>query len=248
MPDLEKSKGWEYIQATKFSPETIANLDRPEILPAKNWLKEYTGATKIALPRQFSYTDANLWQILGKRRSQNDFQKAEISAENLGLILWAAQGLTAQKGPYFLRNAPSAGALYPVETYVCIERVTGIEPGVYHFNCKEFALEQIRSGSTAKELQACLPGQEFCGEAAFSFVWTAFFRRNMVKYGHRGMRYILLETGHIAQNTALALTALGLNGCPVAAFYDDMLANLLKIDSKEESPLYLMSCGGKNGD
>ncbi len=248
MPDLEKSKGWEYIQATKFSPETLADFDRPEILAAKSWFKEYPGVPKITLPRHFSYTEANLWQIIGKRRSLHDFQETEISAENLGLILWAAQGLTAQKGPYFLRNTPSAGALYPVETYVCIERVTDIESGIYHFNCKEFALEQVRCGSNAKEMQVCGLGQEFCGTAAFSFVWTAFFRRNMVKYGHRGMRYILLEMGHIAQNTALALTALGLNGCPVAAFYDDMLADLLKIDGKEESPLYFMSCGKKNGD
>ncbi len=204
MPDLHKSKGWQYIQDTKFAPETLGQLDRPEIMPAKSWLKTCDNAPKVALPRQFAYEDANLWQALSKRRSRRDYdQQAPVTLEQLGLILWAAQGLTAQKGPYYLRNAPSAGALYPIETYICVERLTGVEAGVYHFNCKDFCLESINSGSKARELARAAIDQNFCGEAALTFIWTGLFRRNMVKYGHRGTRYMLLDAGHIAQNTAL---------------------------------------------
>ncbi len=244
MPDLQKSKGWQYIQETKFAPETIGKIDRPEIMPAKSWLKTYDNAPKTALPRQFAYQEANLWQILSKRRSRRDYdQQAALSLEQLGLILWAAQGLTAQKGPYYLRNAPSAGALYPIETYVCVERVNGLEPGVYHLNCKDFCLESVSPGSKAEELGQAAIDQNFCAQAALTFIWTALFRRNMVKYGHRGTRYMLLDAGHIAQNTALALTAQGLCGCPVAAFYDDRLNTLLGLDGQEESALYMMSAG-----
>jgi SagB-type dehydrogenase family enzyme len=67
----------------------------------------------------------------------------------------------------------------------------------------------------------------------------------MSKYGNRGMRYILLDAGHICQNTLIAAEATGCGGCPVAAFYDDEVNALLGIDSKEETVLYAASVGKK---
>jgi len=70
-------------------------------------------------------------------------------------------------------------------------------------------------------------------------------RRNFAKYGHRGLRYVLMDAGHICQNMLLAAEALNLGACPVAAFYDDELNRLLNLDGEEESVVYLASVGSK---
>ncbi|NIR27185.1 MAG: SagB/ThcOx family dehydrogenase, partial [Gammaproteobacteria bacterium] len=36
---------------------------------------------------------------------------------DLAVLLWASQGISGRAGSFFFRTAPSAGALYPVETY-----------------------------------------------------------------------------------------------------------------------------------
>lgn len=132
-----------------------------------------------------------------------------------------------------------------METYLAIERVDGLEPGIYHFAVQGFRLERLSSLPPGQLLaEACL-GQGFMAQAPVNFIWTSIFRRTMAKYGHRGMRYILLDAGHICQNLLLAGGFLGLGGCPVAAFYDDEVNALLGVDGQEESVLYLASLGRK---
>ena len=65
----------------------------------------------------------------------------------------------------------------------------------------------------------------------------------MSKYGHRGMRYILLDAGHICQNLLLAAEALGHSACPVGAFFDEEINNLLGLDRNEESVIYMAAAG-----
>ena len=88
-------------------------------------------------------------------------------------------------------------------------------------------------------------GQSFMAKAGLVFIWSAILRRNMSKYGHRGLRYIFMDAGHICQNLLLAAEALGLGACPVAAFYDDELNTLLGLDGAEESVIYMAAVGAK---
>ena len=85
--------------------------------------------------------------------------------------------------------------------------------------------------------------QSFIGQAAAVFIWSAMLRRNMAKYGQRGLRYICMDAGHICQNLLLAAGALGRQSCPVAAIYDDELGDLLGLDGVEESVIYLAPVG-----
>jgi SagB-type dehydrogenase family enzyme len=67
----------------------------------------------------------------------------------------------------------------------------------------------------------------------------------MHKYGDRGVRYILLDAGHICQNVMIAAEAVGCGGCAVAALYDGEINQLLQIDEEDESILYAASVGKK---
>jgi SagB-type dehydrogenase family enzyme len=161
----------------------------------------------------------------------------------LALLLWATQGITAAAGNFLLRASPSAGALYPVETYLAVHRVEGVEPGIWHFQVPGASLELIQAGDYRRELVAAGLDQDFLGTAAAVFLWTGVLDRARWKYRERAIRYLFLDAGHICQNLMLAATALGLGVCPVGAFFDDEVEALVQVDGVQEVALYLASVG-----
>ncbi len=242
MSELKKTIGYLYLQETNFHRETIDTRSRPMIAPAEPF-KRYPQAEKVLLPRRWDGERANLWQVLQHRRSARRYSQGGISLTDLALLLWASQGVTAQAGPYYLRTAPSAGALYPIETYVVAERVDEVEPGLLHFDVRGFQLERLESGHMARKVATAALGQGFISNASAVFIWSAVLRRTMSKYGNRGLRYIYMDAGHICQNLLLAADALGLGACPVAAFYDDELNDILGVDGEEETVIYMAPVG-----
>ncbi|MEW6288343.1 MAG: SagB/ThcOx family dehydrogenase [Thermodesulfobacteriota bacterium] len=242
MPDLQKTLGYRYLHDTKFTRKNIREKERPAIAPAPAF-KDYPAAEKIALPVNPAKPPADLWQLLQHRRSERRFSGRPLSLDDLALLLWACQGVTAQAGPYLLRTAPSAGALYPIETYVAADHVGGLPPGLFHFNVRTFQLERLTDRAVGPLVARAALDQSFIGQAAAVFIWSAVLRRNMAKYGQRGMRYICMDAAHICQNLLLAAGALGRRSCPVAAMYDDELNDLLGLDGVEESVISLAPVG-----
>lgn len=242
---LHESLAIQYFHNTAFDRTTIKTLKKPEISPEATF-KTYPEARKIILPRaSWKLQEARIIPLFQQRRSIRRFSAEVIPLPDLAFILWASQGITAQIGNYFLRTTPSAGALYPVETYISIKRVDGVDPGLYHFNVRDFQLELLEEGDTHKKCaEACL-NQQFMAAAAVNFIWTGVARRCMSKYGERGARYLLLDAAHICQNIIIAAEAVGCGGCPVAAFYDREVAGVLNVNQHEELPLYAASIGKK---
>jgi hypothetical protein len=133
---------------------------------------------------------ADLWQTLARRRSLRQYQDRYLTQEELAALVWATQGVTLSTQNYLLRTAPSAGALYPVETYVAVQKVEDMEPGLWHLHLPDFSLELLKEMDTRQLLvQACL-GQRFMGEAAVNFIWTGILNRSLWKYRERAIRYL----------------------------------------------------------
>lgn len=244
MPELQETRGFQYLQSTRFERDSMHNRQRPAIAEAEPF-KRYPQTGKIALPRTWSLEEEHLTPLLQNRRSLRKYSQEPVSLEHLAFILWAAQGITGQAGRYFFRTTPSAGALYPVETYLSAHSIDGLAAGLYHFDVEHFALDRLTENDSAEAVARGCLDQTFLAQAAVVFLWTGIFRRAMRKYGDRGMRYILLDAGHICQNVMTAAEAVGCGGCPIAAFYDHELNRLLQIDGEEESILYAASVGGK---
>ena len=243
MDDLKQTLGYKYLQDTKFDPQSLRQQSRPEIYPTEPF-KRYPDAQKIVLPTDWD-KDASLHEVLQGRRSNRRYGDTGLNLEELAMLLWSSQGITGRAGSFFYRSAPSAGALYPIETYLAVNNVDTVDPGIYHFQVTEFCLEKLASGFQGEKIAEAALGQNFLAEAGVVFVWSTVLRRNFTKYGHRGLRYVLMDVGHICQNMLLAAEALDLAACPVAAFYDDELNRLLDLDGEEESVIYLASVGAK---
>jgi SagB-type dehydrogenase family enzyme len=65
----------------------------------------------------------------------------------------------------------------------------------------------------------------------------------MARYGQRGLRFALLEAGHLAQNLVLVATALGWSSITLGGFYDDELAIAAGLDGVSQLPVYLLPMG-----
>jgi SagB-type dehydrogenase family enzyme len=234
--------GRRYLAETRYQRAELGQPGR--LYPRVPGYKEYPQTLpQFALKPENEPQPADLWQCLARRRSERRYLNRPLTREELAHLLWATQGVTAVAGSLLLRTAPSAGALYPVETYLAVHRVEGMEPGIWHFRVPGANLTLIAPGDFREDLVAAGLSQEFLGTAAAVFIWTGVLNRNMWKYRERGIRYLFLDAGHICQNLMLAAAALGLGVCPVGAFFDDEVEALLKVDGVEETALYLASVG-----
>lgn len=210
---------------------------RPE--PYKN----FPEASKIKLGPPRKNGGMPLWQAIGRRRSVRSFSRKPIEKEVLSQLLWASQGITAVAIGFELRAVPSAGALYPVETYLVIHNVEEIEPGIYHYGVKGHELESLQPGDFREAIARAALDQDMAYSAGVVFVWTAVFERSKWKYRERAYRYVYLDAGHIAQNIALAAAASGLGTCQIGALYDDEVNSLVGVDGEGESVLYMTVAG-----
>jgi len=242
MPELETCTGYQYLRDTFYDRETIKQFKRPAIAEV-NTFKKYPDSKRIELPRNWNLKEARITPLLQSRRSLRKYSTEPVSFEELAFMLWASQGITAKSGSYTFRTAPSGGALYPIETYLSIKNVTDLESGLYHFDVENFALNILSETECAEAVATACLNQKFMAQSAVTFLWTAVFRRCMSKYGNRGVRYLLLDAGHICQNLLLAAEATENGGCPVAAFYDDEVNELLGVNPAEESILYAAAIG-----
>jgi SagB-type dehydrogenase family enzyme len=236
--------GERFQQETKYDPERMEGhtLDwgrQPE--PYKSY---EAPLAIISLPEPDLTGGPDLWQLLHSRRSRREFDAGRsLTQAKLSALLWATQGVTARYGEFLFRTAPSAGGLYPIETYLFVRAVEGMEPGIYHFRPSFFDLEYLKKGDLGRDVAEAALGQRMVTAAQVTFIWTAIVERSRWKYRQRAYRYIYLDAGHIGENLYLAAGALGLGVCAIGAFFDDKANGIIGVDGIEETVIYLAAVG-----
>jgi len=234
--------GDSFQQQTKYQPDKIPEnrlvWDKKPAL-----YKEYPDKPRIELASFEPSRPMTLDAALKQRKSVRDFQQKPITKGQLSYLLWASTGIQRIEHGYEFRTAPSAGALYPIETYVIANDVRKVETGLYHYSIRTHQLEELTKGDLRREITATALGQEMCSTAAAVFVWTAVFERCKWKYGQRAYRYIYLNAGHIAENLALAAVSLNLGSCAIGALFDDPVNTILGIDGQAESVVCMAVVG-----
>ncbi len=168
-----------------------------------------------------------------------EFCDRALTEDELGQLLWAAQGITAADGK---RAVPSAGALYPLELYAACANVGGLTRGAYHYNSAHHELLLIAPGHQPEKLADAAFGQQWIASASAVICIAAAFERTTIKYGNRGRGYVYIEAGHAAQSLMLQVVALGLVSTIVGAFGDDQVSRVLHL-APDETPLCLLPVG-----
>lgn len=205
--------------------------------------KEYASSKIIELPPVQPLGEMSISEALMRRRSVRDYRNETLDKERFSFLLWSTSGLQRAESGHAFRTAPSAGALYPVETYICCNNVEGIEEGIYHYNVKSHALSLLSEGDMKRKVTTAALGQEMCSSANFISIWTGIFMRSKWKYDQRAYRYIYLDAGHMAQNLYLAAVSVGLGVCGIGALFDEEINEILGVDGVQESVIYMASAG-----
>jgi SagB-type dehydrogenase family enzyme len=235
--------GDKYHSLTKYARGSLPrhNLDWNARPPIRKSFPDTT--ERVDLPNPKTEGGPALWSTIRERRSERAYTHEPMTADELSQLLWATQGTTRTMQNHQFRAAPSAGALYPIETHVIVNRVDGLDAGLYHYDAFDAALDLIKKGDFGEQAAAAALDQKMVERAAVVFVWTAVPERSKWKYLERAYRYIYMDVGHIAQNLYLAATALGLGCCAIGALYDDEANRLVGADGESETVVYMCSVG-----
>lgn len=182
------------------------------------------------------------------RESRRSFASTPVSIEHVATLLWAVQGITHEQDGVPLRAAPSAGATLPLVALLAVapEGCDGLDAGLYRYEPEEHRLDRAIDGSVHAELTRAAHGQAVVDGAPATVALAADYDRTTRQYPDHGERYVHMEAGHAAQNALLACASRGLNACPVGAFDDDELADVLELPA-ELDPLYLVPFGRNPG-
>jgi SagB-type dehydrogenase family enzyme len=236
-------------QSTDYVIETNNNSQEIELIPEHNSEENIISLTQIEdspltylLPPPTIVGNMSVEEALMNRRSHRSFQDTPLTPEQLSQVLWAAYGVSDDRG---FRTAPSAGALFPLEIFVVVGDVTGVEIGVYRYIPREHKIVRTSDEDIREELGYLAWGQTFIQDAPIIIIYTAIFDRTTVRYGvEQGRVYVYMEVGHSAQNVYLQVESLGLGTCAVGAFMDNNINALLGLPPEsEEELLYLMPVG-----
>jgi SagB-type dehydrogenase family enzyme len=202
-------------------------------------------------PRQLDVAPVSLFSALRGRKSRRAYGPAPLSLEELAFLLWATQGVrrVMRGNRAIFRTVPSAGARHPFETYLVVNRVEGVDPGLYRYLSLDHKLCFLTTAPDLAEraAEAC-HHQTFVAQSAVTFVWTAIPYRTEWRYSKAAPKLIALDAGHVCQNLYLACEAIGAGACAIAAYNQRKLNALLRVDGEDEFAVYVAPVGKRPDD
>lgn len=249
----------EFHASTKMSPAS-GRLDGPwiaryltdprAILETSRNRKNYFFSERIGLPEPAAI-GGTLGDALRSRSTAAGFTGEPLSLAEVSTILSAAVRATRigvmdpeRDLKVHFRPYASGGGLYPIEVYPILLRVEGEPVRVTHYDAANHLLTEI--GVRPDRAEILGPFSDYgdrLDKACLAIVLTAVFGRTTVKYGSRGYRFALLEAGEIAQNLSLCAEAMGLRTLPWGGYFDDQVADLLKVNGVDEAPVHCLTIG-----
>jgi SagB-type dehydrogenase family enzyme len=236
----------EFLRQTSYPNLSVPPAQTGETQPPLElpWPED---AALIVLPAaaELQIPAADLRSVIEQRRSLRKYSVQALTLDELSYMLWLTQGVKRVTGrPATLRTVPSAGARHALETFLLVNRVDGLEPGLYRYVATRHALLKLDAVEdiSFRFSEACHQ-QEHVLLSAVTFCWMAVTERMAYRYVERSMRYLHLDAGHVCQNLYLAAESIGCGVCAIAAFDDDLLNGLLGADGGEHFAIYVGTVG-----
>ena len=208
------------------------------------FLTSDTMAAEIALPSPSYKGTVSVEEALKARRTHRSFHSRPLTLRQFSQILWGAYGVTSQRYGSFLKTAPSAGALYPLDIYGVVGQggVETLAPGIYHFRPENHAVELVKQGDLRAEVARHALQQMWMAKAPLMLIITGEYNRSSMKYGPRGVTYTHIEAGHVGQNIFLQAEAIGLKAGIVGAFNNQQIIRAMGLSTSHD-PLLIMPVG-----
>lgn len=191
--------------------------------------------------------------LLARRATCRNFDPSrEVPYETFAQLMqrvFAAQAeVRVTDDTVFLKkNVPSGGGLHPMECYLIVQHVDGVEPGLYHYQAQEHALEPVAGpGRPLREFVMDMVAQQhWFADAHVIVLLSPRFDRTFWKYRHhaKGYRVIALEGGHLSQTLYLAATDAGLGAFITGAINEVELEQAFGLDPIHQGALAICGFG-----
>jgi len=184
---------------------------------------------ELALPE----FDESLRRAYLERQSYRQFQTQPISFEQFSQFLSCLLSRQLEDYPLPKYQYPSAGSLYPVQTYLFIKphRIEGVEAGIYYYQPRDHRL--VLLSSTGIKGDVYQGNEAIYEQSAFSLLLIGEMKAISPMYGERARDFGLLEAGHIGQLLMQAAPRQEIGLCPIGAMEFSEIRQLLKLESSQ---------------
>ena len=236
-----KSDAWE--EWSKM--ETDQRKEMPPPPPQKPYPKDAT-LIDLVPPQDLTVGKMPLIEAIRQRKSRRKFTKEALTLEELSFLLWASQGVLQliQNGQVTRRTVPSGGSRHPFVTYLAVNRVKELEPGLYRYLPLEHKLCFLGADvELADKIADASHKQPFVGNCAVTFIWTTIPYRTEWRYSIVSPKIIAQDSGHLCQNLYLASEAIGAGTCAIGAYDQDKMDRILGLDGANEFVIYVAPVG-----
>ena len=217
----------------------------PAPLPQKPFPKN-AHLIDLVKPEHIDVGGKSVLEAIRIRKSHRRFTDESLNMEELSFLLWSTQGMRQTNGKErsSLRTVPSAGARHPFETYLAVNRVTGLNQGLYRYLPAEHKIFFLYDDPVlADKISEGCRGQDFVGTGAVVFIWTVIPYRSEWRYMMVAPKMIALDAGHLCQNLYIACAAIDAGTCAIGAYDQDKMDAILKVDGREEFVMYAAPVG-----
>ncbi|HUT82322.1 MAG TPA: SagB/ThcOx family dehydrogenase [Candidatus Bathyarchaeia archaeon] len=244
---MTKGIGPEFMEKTKYKyleeSDQKKGLENPPLQIAYDKSK---ALIDLPSPDSIQVNDVDLREAIERRESVRKYSDKALTLTELAWLLWSTQGIKEIGKIWTKRTVPSAGARHAFETFLLINNVEGLKPGVYRYLALEHKLIEydLNEGIADKIVEGAY-GQSMVKNDAVTFIWVAIPYRISWRYSQRSYRYLHLDVGHVCQNLYLAAENIDSGCCAIAAFYDEIMNDVLHLDGVEQFVIYMASLGKK---
>lgn len=229
-----------YHEDTKYDRNTIHRFRSLDYSKKPDPFKDYQADNPISLLPflPFSYIPFSRTPLPpAPPQPSSPWGLAEISR-----ILFFSYGVTAiMDSPKiektYMRAAPSAGGLYPAEIYLVTRDLPFLNDGIYHYQSREHHLVPLYEGFFWDKISSYFLHQPVLSDAGFFILVSGMYERSSWRYGERGYRRILLDSGHLLANLSLVGQEAGFLPFPISGFQDKALNSLLFLGDHNEACL-----------
>ena len=133
------------IKADLWEEWDTLELDQKQGMPVPPLQKSYPpGSPLIDLvaPVQLTLGSMPILDAIRMRQSCRSYKPVPLTLEELSFLLWTTQGVKKiiMDGYATRRTVPSGGSRHPFETYLAVQRVASLAPGLYRYLAIEHKL------------------------------------------------------------------------------------------------------------
>jgi SagB-type dehydrogenase family enzyme len=251
----------EFMKSGIYDIDIVATADIAKGIPQPPFEKPYSEGSKIALPaiNRDSAPRADFFECTSNRCSRRQYTNEALSLFELAFLLWCTQGVKKVIGGYrkyiqdgsgrnVLRPVANGGCVNSYETYLAINNVSDVAPGIWRYLPQSHELIFLKPESALKEklvdaFSNPSQNQHYAARAGVVFIWTCIPYRGEWRYKHTAHKLMLVDVGHISQNLYLATEAIECGCCAIGGYYQGKIDDLVDVDGNDEFTVLCASVG-----